>query len=363
MMNIALISSLDYHFECFGFLLESLSNHNLTIITLSHCDKFGYLEHYSSIYKFKICYEKKSAFDIMKNYDKVFKITSDDKCIKHKEVVSILHVENFKKGCKSQKKLSLTPVIRGCDIFYTFPVYCPAIKNSKESKTVTMVGYYSNDCIDLDTITFINNNSDYIFNFVINNMENCFSNLENIKNVKLYNSINAVKLTELINLSKFVLSRKFINYDRFSGQFGLALSFEKPIIIDYKSKKIYKIPGIVFKKDYCELGLLKDITDDDYYCLVHNIKIMKSEILINNRKTLIQLLPKLPSLEPNKWLAYKEHWKLINDKELISLSATYLKKNNISSSLLRPYMKLKIKKNKMVSYVNDFDDHYYTIEI
>jgi hypothetical protein len=53
-------------------------------------------------------------------------------------------------------------------------------------------------------------------------------------------------MVDLINKSKYILSKKFINYDRFSGQLSLAMSFEKPLIIDLKTKNNYNLPGIPF---------------------------------------------------------------------------------------------------------------------
>ena len=78
-------------------------------------------------------------------------------------------------------------------------------------------------------------------------------------------------MNDLIINSKFILSKKIINYDRFSGQLTLAMSYEKPLIIDIKTKK-YNLPGIQFHKNYSEIGKLDNITDEKYQILKMKLK-------------------------------------------------------------------------------------------
>ena len=359
-MKIGLITYLNCHYECFAFLLESLSYHDITIIVKENYDSFNYLHYYSSLYNFNVCYGEHNKTEIMEKYDKVFKITSQDGCVNNRDVISLLHLKHFTKSCKSKKLLSLTPYVNGPKISYTFPVYCPIIKNSINNKTVTMVGYYSNDCIDDDTKNFINSNPEYIFNFVINNKENCYDNLKNLKNVKLFHKVNAVELCEIVNQSKYILSRKFINYDRFSGQLGLAISFEKPLLLDSKTKTDYNLPGIGFQKEYCEIGNLNNIADEEYTCLLNGIKIFKVDALYANKKILTKLIYGEDLLQ-NEWLAYKKHWTLLDNNTFISLVDTCLKKNTLNLSELKNNFKMEIEKGKKVLFIRNFNNEYFVV--
>ena len=154
---------------------------------------------------------------------------------------------------------------------------------SNKSKNIFFIGYYKNKNFDKDTINFINLNNDYHFYFVTWGDRN-YSNIKNLKNVTLLHRINADKVHNLINNSKFVLSKKYINYDRFSGQLGLAMSYEKPLIIDSKTKQVYDLPGIAFHKDYTEIGKLDNIKEDQYNLIKQEIKIKKEQIISNNKE-------------------------------------------------------------------------------
>ena len=151
-----------------------------------------------------------------------------------------------------------------------------------KNKIITMIGYYDDNNIDNDLLNFINLNNNYIFNFIINGGTG--NKLKNIKNVKLYISkVETNFMINILNNSKYVLSKNHINYDRFSGQLGLAMSHEIPLIIDIKTKNNYKLPGITFDKNYCEINNLDDITDEEYNSLKKEIKLVKDNILENNK--------------------------------------------------------------------------------
>ena len=137
---------------------------------------------------------------------------------------------------------------------------------------------------------FINLNNSYTFNFIISGGNHLTRNkLKNIKNVNCYSSIKTNIMINILDNSKYVLSKKKINYDRFSGQLGLAMSHEIPLIIDIRTKNNYKLPGITFDKNYCEINL-DDITDEKYNSLKTEIKITKNNILENNKMIFKQLL-------------------------------------------------------------------------
>ena len=283
-MKIAICNGLDYHFECIGFLLEIYNNNNNEIdiyLKTKNQDKYKWIEYYSSLFKFDVKYNNFSE-DIVNNYDKIFKVTSDDRCINHKSIISILHLNKMKIGCKSEKFISFTPYIKGNNIKYIFPIYQPELSNNKISKIVTMLGYYTNRSIDRDTINFIKNNGNYHFNLIVWGSSS-YPNVNNVKNVTVYSKIETKKMIDIVKNSKYILSKKHINYDRFSGQLSIAMSYEKPMIIDIKTKNAYKLPGIAFKKNYSEIGKLDDITEDKYQCLKNEIKTLKDKMLNENK--------------------------------------------------------------------------------
>lgn len=291
-MKIAIVSKIG-HMECIGFLLELLKNCEVTIIINTSTDKHNWLEYFKSLYNFNIDYN----FNINNKYDQIFKLTSNDDCLYSENSISLVHLkENQYINNKSKKYISLTPYIRGDDISYMFPIFKPSIIKSN-SKIITMIGYYNNSNIDDDIIMFIKNNLDYQFIFVIwgDNYNN--SNLKNNANVKILNSISTSELIQIINNSKYILSKKYINYDRFSGQLGLAMSFQKPMIIDYKTSVSYKLPGIIFNKNYCEINKLNDISDEKYNSIIEEIKIFNNNVLYNNTQIMKSFLCNIPFQE------------------------------------------------------------------
>ena len=286
-MKVAIVGSFNFHLECIGFLLEINNNDDIDIYLEKRSDKYNWLEHYLSIYHFQVIYDNFHR-DIMNNYDKVFKLSPNDKCLNDKKIISILH-KHGGRG-ESEKFISLTPYVTGNNIYYMFPIYRPIlIDNSKLSKNVILIGHYTNNDFDNDTIQFINNNINYNFNFILWG-SNSYPNLYNLKNVKVLSNVKANDMIKLINNSKFILSKKKIKYDRLSGQLALAISFEKPLIVDVKTKTTYNLPSIVFNKNYSEVGNLDDVSDEKYDSLINEIKSLKNNIIDNNKKTLKLML-------------------------------------------------------------------------
>lgn len=281
-MKIAIIGKFDYHLECAGFLLEMYndSNNNIDIYITPKTNKFNHIEYYSTIFNFNVIYDNFNE-NILYNYDKIFKLTSNDYCLDDKKIISIIHLGHSIPPCKSEKLISLTPYINGNNIHYTFPIYQPKISNCLKSKIITMIGYYDDNNIDDDLLKFINLNNNYTFNFII--WGGYGNKLKNIKNVNLYSSLKTDVMINILNNSKYILSKKYINYDRFSGQLGLAMSYEIPLIIDIKTKNNYNLPGITFNINYSEIENLDDITDTQYSSLKEEIKLVKNNILENNK--------------------------------------------------------------------------------
>jgi len=87
---------------------------------------------------------------------------------------------------------------------------------------------------------------------------------------------------DMLNNSKYVLSKKYINYDRFSGQLGLAISLVKPLIIDAKTAEAYSLPGVTFIKNYSEIGDIDLIDELQYRKLTRETASFKHTHLENN---------------------------------------------------------------------------------
>lgn len=282
-MKIAIVSYFG-HMECLGFILEIYKNNKIDIDVYigKNTDIHNWIKYYLTIFNFNVIHDKFHKIKI-NDYDKIFKLTQNDKCLDDKSIISILHLKKGPRNSKSEKYISLTPYVNGTNIYYTFPIYYPILSdNSENSKSITMIGYYNDDNIDKDLLTFININDNYIFNFII--WGGTGNKLKNIKNVNYYSEVETNRMIDILNSSKYVLSKKHIRYDRFSGQLSLAISHEIPLIIDIKTKNSYNLPGITFDKNYCDTENLDNISDEKYSELKNEIKLFKYNNLENNKK-------------------------------------------------------------------------------
>lgn len=277
-MNIAIIGSFDFHLECVSFILEQFRNDKVVVYINS--DIYSTIEYYKTLYNFDVKFCQFSN-KIINNYDIVFKLTSNDPCLNHQNIISILHLQGKQRNCESVRLLSLTPYICGSNIFYTFPVFCPNIKETNNNH-ITMIGLYDEESFDQDTIQFIHTNHDYTFNFIIRQYNNHYEKIKSIQNVQLYIGLSTPGMVDIIHNSKYILSKKNIKHDRFSGQLGLAVSFEKPLILDSQTKNKYDLPCLPFDKKYGEIGKLDNISN--YNELKNNIKAKKKEMLKHNKK-------------------------------------------------------------------------------
>lgn len=281
-MKIA-IYSIFGHMECLGFLLEALKEHDITVVMSSETDKHNWVEYFKSLYSFEITMER--AY----KYDKAIKLTSTDDCLHDINPLSLIHLDQpANRNRNSSTFICLTPLISWKECFYTFPVFSPII-NLKRTPNVIFVGYLKNADIDADLEQFIFLNLDFQFIFIIWG-DRHYPSLTRHKNVQIFTNLNATLLTTLVSTSMFMLSRKKHNKDRFSGYFGLAMSFEIPLIIDTKTAAIYEFPGFKFHKDFCEIGCLSKISEDDYLKHLQNLRLFKNDWQSKNHTTLNSLL-------------------------------------------------------------------------
>lgn len=298
-MKIAIVGSFDYHFECVPFLLEVFKKDDVTIYTLKKKDKYNDLVQFKKMYNFNVILNEISP-DIIASNDLTIKLTSNDPCLENEKIVSIQHWCNkVVKKTISGRILSLTPYINkkswlsvyksgDPEVHYTFPAYNPFKTIEKVTdKVVTFIGYYLNRQFDKDILDFIKLNEDYTFNFIVRGEKSRnYPVLKGIKNVNCYNNIEGEKVVELLKSARYILSKRHINYDRFSGQLGLSVSYEKPLLVDKRTMDIYKLPGISFEKNYMELGKLSDIDDNMYDDLWNKVKKFKTDAIKKNTEIL-----------------------------------------------------------------------------
>ncbi len=311
-MKIAIVS-LAGHLECLGFLFEMLREYaDITVFLDIRTDKYNWIDYYKTLYSFVVIYGR-GAID-RQTYDHIIKLTSNDPCFEYDpSVISLLHAKEVQNQNNSSRKcISLTPYIHGEYINYIFPAFSPQTTYSPNARVITLIGYSESAHFDDDTLFFIQMNPEYTFVFVVwgdNNYESVLAKAT--PNIRILHSVNTLELSQLIQQSKYILSKKYIGYDRFSGQLSLAISFEKPLIIDKKTAEAYRLPGIVFEKDYSEFGRIDQyVSMQKYADVVENTRFFKERAISIGTETLVcrlltkntvllvepRILPKIPSL-------------------------------------------------------------------
>lgn len=291
-MKIALLNGYNFHTECFGFIIHLLYNYiyiNNNIITVIDIytlnDKFKNILYFISLYNFPKNISLNiypSSFFIEKrdnnklDYNKYIKITSNDNILtsqnkEYKKCISICHlIKNTEINYKYISfipihNIEINPLIK---ISYIFPIY-NGIKSNSYSNHITYIGYINN--IDNDMNNFILK-SGFIFNFIT--YVNITNKISKYKNINVYYNLDMFKTIEIINNSKFILTRKipFQKLDRFSGSYSIAVSHCKPMIIQNKISNIYNLPGIKFENNYTEIiNKIINMSDIEYNIHINNL--------------------------------------------------------------------------------------------
>jgi hypothetical protein len=281
------IFSVHGHMCCLGFLFEVLKKHDVSIVITDKTDHHLWIPYYNKLYTFNIVYDLDTD---VTQFDKIIKLTSNETCLNNVDCISLVHLKCLMtQNNVSKKFITLSPYIEDSAISYMFPCYSNPKVDKLTSKIVTFVGYCLNNHIDEDTDMFITQNPEYTFKFIVWGDGN-YSNLTKHTNVSVLHNIHTTEMVDIINKSKFILSKKYINYDRFSGQLGLAVSFDTPLLIDSRTSNAYKLPGFTFNHNYTELGRLDNISNEDYINAVNNISMFKIQSIETNQKTIDELL-------------------------------------------------------------------------
>lgn len=281
-MSIAIVNDTQHHNCCIGSILEIFKNTDIQIDLYLLSDIYNYMIYYKKIFNMsKINIYIFSNLDLSK-YNLIIKITSHTP---HDNYLSIAHIKQHTDT--NNNFLTFYPPLIDKNIKYIFPFYNGLINTKIKQNIITYIGYSKPNYIDDDLIEFINN-SGYIFNFIINDIESAYI-LNNYKNVNIYIDTDTSQMINYINQSKFILCRK-IPYqltDRYSGSYGIAISHNIPLIIQTYFANIYFIPGIKYDTNYMEiLNQIKNITDDDYKKLVKDLVKFKIDMSIHNKNVL-----------------------------------------------------------------------------
>ena len=276
-MKIALLSSINLHMCCVGFLIHIFKDDEIDVFF--PCDRDNYLEYYKSLYP-------TTKIDLLNikdynknNYKQSIKITESDPGISPQGIISTAHLQEQVKP--EYKYITLTPWIKGENVKYIFPLY-RGLNEVSYNKVITHIGFFVPRYADEDTVKFIRE-SGYIFFFVGGDS---YNGLNNLPNVKVINKLNTFDLVKLINQSMFVLLRKepYQLTDRYSGAIGHAISHKKPVIVQEYTAHSYGLKGLVFKKEYCEvLEEIKNMNNEKYDLLVKGAEEIYEKIEEDNK--------------------------------------------------------------------------------
>ncbi len=202
---------------------------------------------------------------------------------------------------------------------------------------------------------------------------------------KMYNGIEDIKVIKLINKDIELVINDILSCEKTisSSLHGLIISDAYNIPnkwvkfnneINGDDTKYYDYFKSVNKVDinYIDCLNYKKIPDDIYDLvkdvdISYDIKYIQEKFFMDKngikpytkflyKKLLVSL--ENNNLQENEWLALKSHWKLSENK-LISISETFLKKNELHSSKLDDNLKIKVPINKEVKYITDFNKYYY----
>ena len=62
------------------------------VVVYINSDIYSTIEYYKTLYNFDVKFSQFSN-EIINNYDTVFKLTSNDPCLNHQNIISILHLQ------------------------------------------------------------------------------------------------------------------------------------------------------------------------------------------------------------------------------------------------------------------------------
>ena len=293
--EIAIVSSLPWHFECNGFLLD-MTRDKYNIHVYSHPDSLGYIDFFHKNYNFKSFLLEFSNLDD-KLYKNIIKLTSSDPYVVNdtSKLVHIQHtLEDYDEPTqKAHKTIVLSPlVIR--------PLITNKTVRVQNAQNITSIFEGENAEHRKNQIIIIGGWKDGPLNEIISNFNYNIIMVRRkprdidkkwCKNphVTCMYSPSTSKLLELIKDSKFIFIHR--KEDRFSGAIALALSFHVPMIMDSAQASVYDFPRFEYSKNVSELApVINNITDCEYKSFLDSLSQYVSEKRKYNWENVDQLL-------------------------------------------------------------------------
>lgn len=289
-MNVAVLSHFG-HMECLSLFLELFGRdpqHHLTVYLHGpDTDRFHWMDLYRVLYPNVNVYPECPEIpdETLSNYDHVFSLTAGEEYGQNcPKLISIVHI--IEKNQPSIPMLSLTPFVKAFNIYYTFPFFSPILRTHMPQKRIACIGYCKNDYIDSDTVSLFQQLYDYEFIYVCWG-DDAYPALNNISNVRtIRQGLSAISMCRLIQECAFLMMRKHANYDRFSGQLSLAVSYEKPLLIDKRTADAYGLPGLMFGTQYTELVSQFPVSSEKYQSEVEKLRAFKQKQRENNKRVM-----------------------------------------------------------------------------
>ena len=261
--NIAIISTIPWHIECLGFILEYLDDYNIDIYIDK--DMVNYLDYFKTIYKFN--HYHINNFDETK-YDTIIKLTSNDPYNINKKHFSILHVLGDDYINKNMSFITITPFVKSIyDYKYILSIYKDYISTNSLNKNISFIGKFQEQFVK---------NTNNIINLInnINGKLTCFgySNTDyNNNRITNYNNISTIDMVEKLKQCSYIIIKE--HDDRYSGGITTALSLNIPLIMKKSIADSYNIPAITYNNNINELTtFINNLSFNNYMKIKNNLR-------------------------------------------------------------------------------------------
>jgi len=276
-MKIAIYNSYPFHFEVYGYILSYATKNRCDVtIYSSLSDKAGWAEWYLTYFK----YEEKHIDKFLEEYatfDKIFLVTDDDPefpsldSFHKKKVIAIQHY--YVKARPDLFCIPIRPFYSPVSLKNSYVIpFMPFGRSPKPASDVINIAVLGHVIGKYD-IASINkmyrkDGKELVFHFVSRSVHP--DALEGIaKKCSINENIGTKAMLEILVNSDYILidgsesKQKDMKKKKTSGALGLAWSFLIPIIISYKSNKLFNFRNVVQYRFDLPRTLLYDINIDD----------------------------------------------------------------------------------------------------
>lgn len=283
--QIAIVSTIPWHIECVGFILEYLKDYDIHVYLDG--DMVNYIDYFKTKYSlsnFRIDFFNEDSYEI------IIKLTSNDPYRINKKHLSILHVPNEEFFDKKDNSsfITLTPLVRSNYKYtYILSMYKDYIDQINYNKNIAFVGKFSSYFVEnkYDIFDFINNVNGKLFCFGYVNEQ--FKN----QNIVNFDNIDTITMMDKLKQCSYILIKE--HNDRYSGGITIALSLNIPLIMKSSLADIYKIPAITYKNNIQELThYINKLSFEQYKQMKYNLRSFTDKQIEINKQRLINILPK-----------------------------------------------------------------------